>query len=151
MRLNSFFVSNYRSIKGTKNIVLNDYTVLVGKNNEGKSNLLHALNLAIGDIIYLSQNIRDSESQKEYWRIPAHVRVPVFDYETDFPKKTTTRKKNTSIKLSFNLSEEDVLAFKQELSLNINENLTLNVEYNSRNLVKITIEKKGGRNWQKKF
>ena len=39
MKLKKFSVTNYRSITRTSNIILQDFTVLVGKNNEGKSNL----------------------------------------------------------------------------------------------------------------
>lgn len=47
MRLTNFSVTNYRSITTAHKINLQDLTVLVGKNNEGKSNLLTALNVAM--------------------------------------------------------------------------------------------------------
>ena len=46
MQLTSFSVSNFRSITAAKKVNLANYSVLVGANNEGKSNILHAL--AIG-------------------------------------------------------------------------------------------------------
>lgn len=47
MRLKAFSVRNYRSIRQAARIpVRADLTVLVGPNNEGKSNLLRALALA---------------------------------------------------------------------------------------------------------
>ena len=39
MKLNKFSVTNYRSITRNSKITLQDFTVLVGKNNEGKSNM----------------------------------------------------------------------------------------------------------------
>ena len=48
MKLVEFSVTNFRSI--THKIKLQDMTVLVGKNNEGKSNLLTALNVAMRNI-----------------------------------------------------------------------------------------------------
>lgn len=47
MDLVEFSVSNYRSITSAHKIKLGNYTVLVGKNNEGKSNLLNALDAAM--------------------------------------------------------------------------------------------------------
>ena len=47
MRLADFSVVNYRSITTARKIKTNNMTVLVGKNNEGKSNILRALTLAM--------------------------------------------------------------------------------------------------------
>lgn len=47
MKLSSFSVVNYRSITTARKIQTNNMTVLVGKNNEGKSNILRALTLAM--------------------------------------------------------------------------------------------------------
>ena len=47
MKLVEFSVSNYRSITSAHKIKLQNFTVLVGKNNEGKSNLLTAMNVAM--------------------------------------------------------------------------------------------------------
>ena len=47
MDLIEFSVTNFRSITTAHKIKLQDFTVLVGKNNEGKSNLLNALNAAM--------------------------------------------------------------------------------------------------------
>ena len=52
MQIVSFSVTNYRSITACSRIALHDLTVLVGKNNEGKSNFLRALNVAMSAIIY---------------------------------------------------------------------------------------------------
>ena len=43
MRLVSFTVTKYRSIKRAHKIQVGKQTVLVGPNNEGKSNLIRAL------------------------------------------------------------------------------------------------------------
>lgn len=47
MKLVAFSVRNYRSIQSTPRIALSELTVLVGPNNEGKSNLLSALVCAL--------------------------------------------------------------------------------------------------------
>ncbi|MGR3713740.1 MAG: AAA family ATPase [Shimia sp.] len=47
----SFSVENYRSITTARKIPLSDYSLLVGANNEGKSNILHALTLGMDALI----------------------------------------------------------------------------------------------------
>lgn len=47
MQLVNFSVTNYRSITKAHKINLQNITVLVGRNNEGKSNILMALNVAM--------------------------------------------------------------------------------------------------------
>lgn len=47
MRLVEFSVTNFRSITRAYKMPFKDITILVGKNNEGKSNLLNALNICM--------------------------------------------------------------------------------------------------------
>ena len=49
MLLKKFSVTNYRSITNAT-VSLGDFTVLVGKNNEGKSNLLRAIDTSMSII-----------------------------------------------------------------------------------------------------
>ena len=51
MRLETFQVNYFRSIKKSDPIVLDQKTVIVGKNNEGKSNYLKALNIALSILL----------------------------------------------------------------------------------------------------
>ena len=47
MKLVAFSVRNYRSIVEAYKLSLGNYTVLVGPNNEGKSNILKAIALSL--------------------------------------------------------------------------------------------------------
>lgn len=51
MRLVGFSVKSYRSIVNTERIQLSNKTVIVGPNNEGKSNLLRALILGMNTLM----------------------------------------------------------------------------------------------------
>lgn len=62
MKLVEFSVTNYRSITKAHKIELQNLTVLVGKNNEGKSNLLTALNVAMTAVIMHSQGEKSENS-----------------------------------------------------------------------------------------
>ena len=52
MKLVDLSATNYRSITNAHKITLQNLTVLVGKNNEGKSNLLTALNVAMTTLLF---------------------------------------------------------------------------------------------------
>ena len=85
MKLNEFSVNNYRSITNANKIKLQDFTVLVGKNNEGKSNLLKALNVAM--------NVLMNNSRSHYYSYDK-----IYDWEKDFPFQLKQRSKGlTSI------------------------------------------------------
>lgn len=133
---------------------MGQYTVLVGKNNEGKSNLLRALNLAIDDINLIAHdNLRltskgwNSRGSLAYKRSASN-----YIYDTDFPKNAVGRSnKYTTIQLHFDLSDEDIQNFSEELQLQINDTLTLQLIYDVNDNLKIQVAKRGGRNWQKRI
>lgn len=152
MLLDKFTVSNYRSIDvAAKNVVLGNYTVLVGKNNEGKSNLLKALNLAIStmqQIAFKRPQRGDSE-----WSLPRIYRnqgYSEFDFDLDFPKsKSKSKRQYTTIRLHFTLSEEEIVNFKEKTELNINSELVIEFVFTKLSTVRVLVHKKGGKNWNR--
>lgn len=89
MKLISFSVTNYRSITTAHKIPLSNLTVLVGRNNEGKSNLLMALNIAMSAILLESKisdrSVRLSYKSYKYKNID-------YDWSRDFPIQLQSRK-----------------------------------------------------------
>ena len=90
MKLISFSVSNYRSITRAHKIKLHDLTILVGKNNEGKSNIIKAISL--------SMNIIKKYSYFPHRRPMGYYKYldNGFDYvwQRDFPVSSQNNKKN---------------------------------------------------------
>ena len=78
MKLASFSVINYRSITNARKIQTNNMTVLVGKNNEGKSNILRALTLAMDIMKMYSVNPRMLMAANRYLR-------GKYSWERDYP------------------------------------------------------------------
>ena len=78
MKLVEFSVRNYRSITDAHEIKLHDLTVLVGKNNEGKSNLLRALNVAMRIVMIHSSS--------------GSVDRRLYEWDNDFPIQLQNRK-----------------------------------------------------------
>ena len=135
MQLTYFTVSNYRSITNAYKLYLQNMTILIGKNNEGKSNLIKALNLAM-EIVRFSGNFRR--------RIIPHQ---LYAWRDDFPvglqNKTKLKKKNTEFRLDFKLSEEEIVTFHEKVGSNINGDLSVYIEIKQDETFSITVPKRG--------
>ena len=79
MEVVSFSVENFRSITKKSVIPLKKLSILIGKNNEGKSNLLKALGLAM-DIISSGRFIRRPIRSSRL----IFSRTQKYDWERDF-------------------------------------------------------------------
>lgn len=146
MKLVSFSVSNYRSIIAAKKIMVSDYSVLVGANNEGKSNILHALALAMEALESFKYSVR-RDSRGRIMRATRTVLGLSTDYHwrRDFPiSKQTNGKKNqyTEVILEFQLSDQEVEEFKAELGSKINQALPISVKFYDNDLA-ISVVKQG--------
>jgi AAA ATPase domain len=83
MELVSFSVQNYRSIAKASRIEVGRFTVLVGPNNEGKSNVLRALVTAME---VLKTGSRQVAGKGVRIHLPlSYRRNPQYDWEEDFP------------------------------------------------------------------
>jgi AAA15 family ATPase/GTPase len=87
MNLVSFTVRNYRSITKAYKLPLGNFSVLVGPNNEGKSNILRAIVTSL----YILSDYSDDLTRRRFNR---SIRIRrsrtlrerfAYDWETDFP------------------------------------------------------------------
>lgn len=103
MKLIAFSVKNYRSIKSTPRLELSRLAVIVGPNNEGKSNLLSALVCAL---------IMAQEARRSLRLLPPSRSPYVFerDYPIEAQQKSPTAP--TRFMLEFTLDETDKRDFK---------------------------------------
>jgi hypothetical protein len=137
MRLSSFSVINFRSITTARKVQTNNLTVLVGKNNKGKSNILRALTLAM-DIM------------KNYARDPRSLNfspiysLPRYDWERDYPISLQERNPNgfSSVELNFELTNEEVSAIRGLTGIRVTGNIPVRISI-YKTSVKIDIPKKG--------
>ena len=126
LKLVSFSVENYRSITTARKIRLSDYSLLVGPNNEGKSNILHALTLAMNALVEWRRQIRYSPAGRVIrtsLRIaPGIYRRLGYNWETDFPvgkQKAANSEGASTIILDFELDEDEIQQFKVEIRSNL--------------------------------
>lgn len=132
MKLVNFSVTNYRSITKAHKISLQNLTVLVGKNNEGKSNILTALNVAMDAMIYHAENKR---------RIPSRR---IYMWQRDFPLQFQGRKNGLEsiFRLNFRLEDGEATEFTRETGIRSNEDVPIEIKIGKDNQVKIAVPKK---------
>ncbi|WP_186389502.1 ATP-dependent endonuclease [Stappia sp. TSB10P1A] len=147
MRLVSFSVENYRSITNAKKIPLSDYSLLVGANNEGKSNILHALALGMNALIEWHRQVRRT-SDGRVVRLPSSLirshRIG-YDWDTDFPVRKQIKPNagiGSSVTLEFALNEAETAEFKDEIKSNLNGTLPILI-YFTKGDFEVTVKKPG--------
>lgn len=142
MKLVSFSVQNYRSIAKANRIEVGRSTVLVGPNNEGKSNVLRALVTAMQ---VLRTGSRRVIAKGVRLLLPFSLRGSrPYDWEEDFPiNLQSTRPDGVStFSLEFELDDDEIEAFRSEVHSNLNGTLPIQLEL-GRNSVTFTVPKKG--------
>src|SRR5579862_7199376 len=142
MKLVSFSVQNYRSIAKANRIEVGRSTVLVGPNNEGKSNVLRALVTAME---VLKTGSRPVIAKGMRIHLPFSLRGGrQYDWEEDFPINLQSAKPEgvSTFSLEFELDDEEIEAFRSEVRSSLNGTLPIQLEL-GRNSVTFTVPKKG--------
>lgn len=148
MKLIKFSVTNFRSITKAHDIIISDSTILIGKNNEGKSNVLKALNIAM-NILEESQYIEHGNSPKNKSLIRRRTvnRRDEFSYnwERDFPISLQTRKQGLKsiFKLGFKFTDSECKDFKKYTGSKLNGDLSVIIKFDRDDNLDIAISKKG--------
>ena len=141
MNLVSFSVTNFRSITKAHKIPIQQMAVLIGKNNEGKSNLLKALNIAMTHLERFGENTAKSLRLLNS-SIDGYDR---YIWERDFPISLQSRTKNTEsiFRLEFELNEAEIEEFKKEIKSNLNGTLPIELKIGQGRNPKVNVIKKG--------
>ena len=137
MRLVSFSVTNFRSITHAHKIPIGDSTVLLGRNNEGKSNVLRALGIAMraltthaGDETYSYRDVREAK---------------MYSWRRDFPISLQARKSGLEsiFRLEFELTPPEIDEFRETIKNTLNGNLPIEVKFGKSNRPEINVRKQG--------
>lgn len=145
MKLVDFSVTNYRSITTAHKIVLRNLTVLVGKNNEGKSNLLMALNIAMQAVMLHSKIVENSS--------PFSIRNNFgYSWQRDFPVQYQTRRNGLEsiFKLHFRLEEQELSEFHNCTGIRGNEDIPITVKIGKDNRPRFEVPKRGSSSYNRK-
>jgi len=138
MRLAFFSVTNYRSIIGTHRIPIGDIAVLLGKNNEGKSNILRALAISM-------KMLTNHGTKTRFTRIGSLNDRERFLWNRDFPISLQSRKSGleSKFRLEFSLDEDEVAEFREAIKSNLNGILPIEIKIGKTNEHVIHVPKKG--------
>jgi len=125
MRLERFSVSNYRSITRAHQLPIADLTVLLGQNNEGKSNLLAALATAMTVVSQLAEGL----IVRGRVRFTQRARSMMYRWDRDYPipLQPTQPDGESVFRLEFTLTDEERTEFREEVGSNLNENLPVEI------------------------
>ncbi len=130
MLVNSFSVENYRSVKKAKNLPIYNLSILVGPNNEGKSNILRALVLALGfitsEFVRFRKNLRDPN--KLFFRYSGE-----YSWKRDFPVELQEVKPNgiSKFQVEFLLDGKEKKYLMQTIRQKFKGNLGIEISLGS--------------------
>mgnify|MGYP003586304570 CR=1 FL=1 len=139
MKIRRFGLKNYRSIKTAEDIDLTDLTVLIGPNNEGKSNILRGL-VAGMELLSLHARTfsRSTDEQSLLWRAENRD-VLVWDRDAPFGSKNV----DIQFDFEFELSAPEIVEFKNEIKSSLNGRLPVRISVSRGGGVKFEVRKQG--------
>ena len=142
MEVVSFSVENFRSITKKSVIPLKKLSILIGKNNEGKSNLLKALELAM-DIISSGRFIKRPISSSRL----IFSRTKNYDWERDFPISLQDGiGGETRLGLEFELSQTEKEEFNKRFKTKLSSTIVFEISIDSNVKVELEISEQNKKN-----
>ena len=145
MKLVNFSVTNFRSITNAHKILISKTTILVGQNNEGKSNVLKALDLAM-DVLkeHASVGIESLKfAAAKGFRLDSDERS--YSWNRDFPiaLQGAISRKQTIFRLEFFLEDEEIAEFSQEIKSSLNGTLPIEIRIGKDGEASVKVSKRG--------
>ncbi|MEM1093227.1 MAG: ATP-binding protein [Bacteroidota bacterium] len=124
MQLTSFSASKYRSIIKAHRLPMSASTVLIGKNNEGKSNLLAGLSAAM-EVVEQLARVRIIKGRIR----GASLRRRRYNWERDFPVSLQDSAPNgeSVFRLRFKLDQAEQEDFQREVGSKISDELPVEI------------------------
>lgn len=139
MRIVSFSVKNYRSIVEANKINISNLNVLLGRNNEGKSNILRALSVCMSCINdYRRFRYRFSEYSLK--------NDAIYSWSRDFPIALQNRSKGkkTIFELEIFMDDEELNNFNKKIGTRITSHIIkLKIKIDENNKIDVTFPLKG--------
>lgn len=144
MRLVSFTLQDFRSITAAYKIRTGQTAILIGPNNEGKSNILRALVAAMNVLTVRGGPIGAIVAQRR----PPFIRrrhSEWYDWERDYPVKLQQSKPlgKSVVTLEFRLKSEEVEQFRGEIGSNLNGTLAVRVIFSKDGNHSVEVAKQG--------
>lgn len=140
MRLERFQVKNYRSIKSTRWISLQNSLTVIGPNNEGKSNLVRALVTSLKLLEELASPSFSLQSRAGRFRRVGRS----YEWEKDCPVDLQgDQSAETQFRLEFSLNDQDAEEFYGEIGSSINQKLPITITIGRSHVPSFEVNKPG--------
>jgi putative ATP-dependent endonuclease of the OLD family len=130
MKLVSLTVENFRSITSARKIPISQMTTLIGPNNEGKSNILRALAIAMTSLLRHRPGPGAPARRKPV--VPPRLRrrprnYHQYNWQSDYPLHLQDRnsRKKSNIILEFELTQPEIEAFREKIGSRLNGTLPI--------------------------
>ena len=141
MLIKSFSLQNFRSITSANELPLSDYSILIGPNNEGKSNILKALVMMqeyIANTIFYNHThpkflFRPHQRRTQRIRKRKYNDELIYDWNRDFPikfKKKINHEKTIFV-IVYSLSKSEKKQFKKTSNNILVKDLQITISLNS--------------------
>lgn len=141
MQLRKIEVKNFRSIHGTERLEFNSgLTVILGPNNEGKSNLLKAVVLA--DSLLRRYHVRQRSPESGEKEVSWQHYGGIYNWDEDFPQEKQGRNRDaeTVLKLYFSIQKTHEREINRKFKHAIKKTLLLTISI-GRNSVSYQVKK----------
>lgn len=140
MQIASISIKNFRSISDAKKLELQNLTVLVGPNNEGKSNIIRALSCGMRVLIH--GRVANSPGSTQSYRF---VNKGIYEWASDYPQQLQDANPNgeTIITIWFQLDEHENQQFYTEIGSRLNGELPIEIRLGQNKDVKVKVVKRG--------
>jgi AAA ATPase domain len=124
MRLELFTVKNFRSINKAEKLPLGEFTVLLGPNNEGKSNILQAM--VMGMLELSATATRQQARTRRMTRTGGG-----YDWERDYPRSLQDSEQDgkTTMHFDFQLTDPEVEEFYAAVGSRLNGALPITLVF----------------------
>jgi len=132
MKIRKFTVENYRSITKASELPVHDLSILIGPNNEGKSNLLRALVSTMNTIqdFFGGRSSRTFRSSSSIPRYRKNEESLDYDFERDYPLVLPKNSKSHSLfKIEFELTPAEKIKIGKIVKKNFTTNLQILIEH----------------------
>lgn len=154
MKLTEFSITHFRSITKAERIPISQNTVIVGPNNEGKSNILNAIAISMSEINRQAEDINDpnrARRRRMYARRSPVNESTEFFWSRDYPlskqeKRNAKEQGRTKFRLTFALNEDELKEFKEEIGSNLNGQLEVELSFGFKIDPEFRVIKRGPQN-----
>jgi len=125
MKIISFSISNYRSIYKANHLPVSDKTILIGPNNEGKSNMLYGFILTLNTLCHGLTRVRRTYLGRRRFSDEHYI------WERDYPLQLQESNSNgaSEFKIEFELSDDEKKEFQKITNVNLNSNLIIHLKF----------------------